>query len=828
MACTSKEQFHQDINELNQELKPQEQIATVQTMKLNRGGLIIKTSEGPIQFGLPPETVKDSMSLGVEVPTFYIIPTQRFNKQFGINVAEFEFPAYFNFFIKKRQVTLICDTETANSIKIVFQETLLGPKDFSQIQNDYHPDVDPIEYVDFKKELAIFAKNPMNLNEKLTSETLLKFVIFDNNVAQIGKVKIVKEEKEFTIYDNDNLLISFPDKFSFPKEYDKLLSLHKIDSSGKSEIAPPSLLIMKKMKHGKKPPSLTQNFDEVDSDEDDQEIGSMPNLLLWNKNGEAKLQKKGSIELNEGLTFQAPEFGVTVLGCSHGFDPKGSTSGYIFWINGRGIMVDPPPYTSYHLKKMGIPPMMISAIIISHCHADHDAGAFHKILDDSKVEIITTRTIMYSFLRKYSAISNLSQEQIKSLFIFRPAILGVPLNIYGAEFEFFYAFHSIPCIGFRVKYQNKSIYFSGDTFYDPVKIEELHKQGHLNQARCRQLNSPKFTEDIILHEAGVPPIHTSQTVLSQLPNQVKNRMYLVHVAAKDVLKGSGLKVAKPGIENTLILIRPNVQQDIPLNRKMDIISRIDIFDKLTLNNAKFLMDALKLEKYKEGELVIQENQEGHKFYIIESGLAKVFSDQKQNKFQRYLQTGDYFGESALIQTGRRKASVLAVTDLRVLSLDKHDFWFIFGDGFEGQGPVIEQMMQLMEARKQQAIQILFKNSHFSQLTPTQKTQLEMIMQQQDISKGQILWKKDDEATFVFFIRKGAFVFIDCDEAKLEEFDSGSFIGEINAILKGEKLTTTVKAIREGSILKIEANAFVKFLQRNPGLLLLLQEYKYLE
>lgn len=73
-------------------------------------------------------------------------------------------------------------------------------------------------------------------------------------------------------------------------------------------------------------------------------------------------------------------------------------------------MVDPPPYTSYHLKKMGIPPIMISAIIISHCHADHDAGAFHKILDDSKVEIITTRTIMYSFLRKYSAISNLSQD----------------------------------------------------------------------------------------------------------------------------------------------------------------------------------------------------------------------------------------------------------------------------------------------------------------------------------------------------------------------------------------------------------------------------------
>lgn len=34
-------------------------------------------------------------------------------------------------------------------------------------------------------------------------------------------------------------------------------------------------------------------------------------------------------------SFEPPEFGVTVLGCSHGFDPKGSTSGFVFWINGK-------------------------------------------------------------------------------------------------------------------------------------------------------------------------------------------------------------------------------------------------------------------------------------------------------------------------------------------------------------------------------------------------------------------------------------------------------------------------------------------------------------
>jgi hypothetical protein len=71
--------------------------------------------------------------------------------------------------------------------------------------------------------------------------------------------------------------------------------------------------------------------------------------------------------------------------------------------------------------------------------------------------------------------------------------------------------------------------------------------------------------------------------------------------------------------------------------------------------------------------------------------------------------------------------VMAVTQMRVLTLEKHDFWFIFGDGYGGQGPIIEKMKQLTEARKSKAIHVLFKNSVLSELTPSQKTQLEMIL-----------------------------------------------------------------------------------------------------
>jgi glyoxylase-like metal-dependent hydrolase (beta-lactamase superfamily II) len=67
--------------------------------------------------------------------------------------------------------------------------------------------------------------------------------------------------------------------------------------------------------------------------------------------------------------FAPPMFGVTVLGSSHGFDPKGSTSGYVLWVNRRGVMIDPPPHSSTILEQNQIHPSVIDAVIVTHCHA---------------------------------------------------------------------------------------------------------------------------------------------------------------------------------------------------------------------------------------------------------------------------------------------------------------------------------------------------------------------------------------------------------------------------------------------------------------------------
>ena len=53
----------------------------------------------------------------------------------------------------------------------------------------------------------------------------------------------------------------------------------------------------------------------------------------------AKVEKEDQPLATLTSTFVPPNFGVTVLGNSHGFDAKGKTSGFIVWIYGKGVMV---------------------------------------------------------------------------------------------------------------------------------------------------------------------------------------------------------------------------------------------------------------------------------------------------------------------------------------------------------------------------------------------------------------------------------------------------------------------------------------------------------
>lgn len=82
------------------------------------------------------------------------------------------------------------------------------------------------------------------------------------------------------------------------------------------------------------------------------------------------------------------------------------------------------------------------------------------------------------------------------------------------------------------------------------------KKGILTQARADDILQKDFENyDLILHEMGIPPIHTPCEVLQAFPEKVKEKMFLVHVSEDKIPKGVGLKSGPVGLENTVILVK---------------------------------------------------------------------------------------------------------------------------------------------------------------------------------------------------------------------------------------------------------------------------------
>ena len=74
-----------------------------------------------------------------------------------------------------------------------------------------------------------------------------------------------------------------------------------------------------------------------------------------------------------------------------------------------------------------------------------------------------------------------------------------------------------------------------------------------------------------------------------------------------------------------------------------------------------------------GAVLAAEGDFGHAFFAVEEGSADVLRGDERVSG---LVKGEVFGEIALLSSGRRTASVVAVTPMRLITLFKRDLWKI--------------------------------------------------------------------------------------------------------------------------------------------------------
>jgi cAMP-dependent protein kinase regulator len=108
--------------------------------------------------------------------------------------------------------------------------------------------------------------------------------------------------------------------------------------------------------------------------------------------------------------------------------------------------------------------------------------------------------------------------------------------------------------------------------------------------------------------------------------------------------------------------------------KVEVLQQLSVYERLTI------ADALTPKQYSEGDVILNEGDEGFEFYIIEKGnvVCTKNLDGKQSDVSDKLGPGDYFGELSLIHNQTRAATVQACGDVKCLVLDRATFKRLLG------------------------------------------------------------------------------------------------------------------------------------------------------
>ena len=421
------------------------------------------------------------------------------------------------------------------------------------------------------------------------------------------------------------------------------------------------------------------------------------------------------------------------------------------------------------------------------------------------MRVHTTPTIIDSFTRKYRGLLGLNHAQVSALFDFHPIQVNQRINIAGGLFHFVYNFHPIPTLGFDLEFQDRSVAYSGDNLNDQAMLTKLHQQGLFSQERLHQLLQFKWDADIILHEAGVPPIHTPLSTLIDLPDEIKTRVYVNHISAQNIPADSGLTLAPPGVSKTLVLDVEPPPLWLP-QRMLDLFGGVDLFWQLPIGKIAEFLRIASYRKYRAGEVLVRTGTPGTEFFLILSGEAEVI---QRGEFLTRLGRHDYFGEVAVLLGSQRTADVLAYTEMEVLIVSAPDFLRFIG-GTE----IARTLRMVAESRLHEGWPLMNENEILSRLSVRQKTQLIPCMRERTVPQGKLLYRKGDRIRCLYLLKEGQVSLTSHPSQPAVRAYRGALVGRLRS--DGEKHKVSAQTDSAVVVFAISVDDLEGFFRDNPG------------
>lgn len=122
----------------------------------------------------------------------------------------------------------------------------------------------------------------------------------------------------------------------------------------------------------------------------------------------------------------------------------------------------------------------------------------------------------------------------------------------------------------------------------------------------------------------------------------------------------------------------------------DVLKSVPLFQGLSRSELKDVAAQAREELYSPGQEIVTEGQSGGPFFCITEGRAEIFVGNKK--------VGDYgpgssFGEMALLEGGKRSATIRAETHVKALAITSWNFLALLQDNWDMTKKILATLSQ---------------------------------------------------------------------------------------------------------------------------------------
>jgi len=236
--------------------------------------------------------------------------------------------------------------------------------------------------------------------------------------------------------------------------------------------------------------------------------------------------------------------------------------------------------------------------------------------------------------------------------------------------------------------------------------------------------------------------------------------------------------------------------------RVKFLRKLAFLEPLGDNKVTQIARALTEETYRDGTYIIRQGDMGDAFYIIGKGKVKCTASKEDGTESDLitLETGDYFGEMALMLDEPRHANCIAEGDVTCLKLSKNDFLNMFGP-----------LQALLE--KQMRLRILKSVPLLSILSNDELAKVAKAMRVQMFNPGAPIIKEGESGSRFYIINDGTVKVtkkIDGKEKELAVLRENDYFGE-RALIKNEPRKASVTASTAVELLVLEQKWFQQLL-----------------